>query len=152
VVSAERWLQAARPRHVLGAAAVLLGTAREDRVTRNYCVDLIRRGRHRSGGWGPYVASAPEPFDTAVVLLALAKLQTDRAESWNEWGESAAKAGRRYLLATQRADGSWPGTTRPAGAVSYAHRLSTTGWVTLALLETQPDVGRQGAAPSPGTD
>jgi len=44
--------------------------------------------------------------------------------------------GRAYLVAAQLADGSWPETTRPAGADSYAQRLSTTGWTTLALLAT----------------
>ena len=42
--------------------------------------------------------------------------------------------GRTYLIETQQADGSWTETTRPTGAESYAQRLSTTGWATLALL------------------
>jgi hypothetical protein len=45
--------------------------------------------------------------------------------------------GRAFLIATQNLDGSWPETTRPAGAESYAQRLSTTGWATLALLATR---------------
>jgi len=47
------------------------------------------------------------------------------------------KQGRAYLEATQNADGSWPETTRPARGESYAQRLSTAGWATLALLETR---------------
>jgi hypothetical protein len=46
--------------------------------------------------------------------------------------------GRAYLLESQLADGSWPETTRPAGAESYAHRVSTTAWATMALLATRP--------------
>lgn len=42
--------------------------------------------------------------------------------------------GRAYLIATQQTDGNWAETSRPAGAESYAQRLSTTGWATLALL------------------
>jgi hypothetical protein len=34
-------------------------------------------------------------------------------------------------------DGSWPETTRPAGQESYAQRISTTAWATLALIETR---------------
>jgi hypothetical protein len=45
--------------------------------------------------------------------------------------------GRAYLLSSQQGDGSWPETTRPRGAESYAQRLSTTGWATLALLATR---------------
>jgi hypothetical protein len=44
--------------------------------------------------------------------------------------------GRAYLVATQQDDGSWTETTRPSGNESYAQRLSTTGWATLALLMT----------------
>ena len=33
-----------------------------------------------------------------------------------------------------RTTGRWTETTRPAGAESYAQRLSTAGWATLALL------------------
>jgi hypothetical protein len=45
-------------------------------------------------------------------------------------------AGRRYLILEQSSDGSWPETTRPAGDESYAHRVSTSAWATLALLQT----------------
>jgi hypothetical protein len=44
--------------------------------------------------------------------------------------------GRAFLLAEQQDDGSWVETTRPPGNVSYAQRISTTGWATLALLAT----------------
>jgi hypothetical protein len=45
--------------------------------------------------------------------------------------------GRRYLVERQMRDGSWPETTRPAGQESYAQRISTTGWATLALLASR---------------
>jgi hypothetical protein len=44
--------------------------------------------------------------------------------------------GRRFLIATQQPDGGWIETTRPPGGVSYAQRISTTSWATLALLVT----------------
>ena len=44
--------------------------------------------------------------------------------------------GRKFLIAEQRDDGSWPETTRPPGNVSYAERISTAGWCTMALLAT----------------
>jgi hypothetical protein len=46
--------------------------------------------------------------------------------------------GRAFLVSLQEEDGGWPATTRPPGAESYAQRLSTTGWATLALLATPP--------------
>ena len=66
---------------------------------------------------------------TAVVVLALAAQAGDEAAA-------LAKRGRAFLVASQQADGSWRETTRPAGRDSYAQRLSTAGWATLALLAT----------------
>ncbi len=47
-----------------------------------------------------------------------------------------ARRGRAFLIAEQRADGSWPETTRPTGGESYAQRISTAGWAAMALLLT----------------
>jgi hypothetical protein len=96
---------------------------------RRRCLELIRKGEAKDGGWGPYVKSPSEVFDTAVVVLALAR------QAPGDEIRAMMKRGRRYLIAEQQADGSWNETTRPSGAVSYAERLSTTGWATLALLE-----------------
>src|SRR5262249_25947107 len=82
---------------------------------------------------GPYVSSPPEVFDTAMVLLALARLK-DRREV-----QPMMARGRTWLLAAQNEDGTWRETTRPPGAESYAQRLSTTGWATLALLSMSRD-------------
>ncbi len=129
---ADRFLRDIEVKTVLAAAAVLSGlVGAEDRAAiaqREICLELIANGQAPSGGWGPYVTSAAEPFDTAVVVLALARVGGH---------EDKVKAGRRYLLETQIADGSWPETTRPAGQISYAQYISTTGWALLALLETE---------------
>jgi hypothetical protein len=131
---ADRWLRDREVKNVLDAAAVLL--ALEDRSDteaqkqRERCLSLIRKGEAKDGGWGPYVTSPPEVFDTALVLLALSR-QADGEER-----RGMLRRGRAYLLATQEKDGSWPETTRPTGGVSYAQRLSTAGWATLALLAT----------------
>jgi hypothetical protein len=98
----------------------------ETRLAR--CLDLLRRGQSRDGGWGPLVNAPPEPFDTAFAILALA-----RAERSPETRAMLAR-GQAFLVAEQQKDGSWTETTRPAGNISYAQRISTTGWATLALL------------------
>jgi hypothetical protein len=132
VARADRWLRAAPVRTVLDAAAILLAVDdREDREAaeqRSRCLVVIRKGQGKEGGWGPYVNSSSEVFDTALVVLALA--------GQNGPGDVQAmrQRGRAFLVSLQRADGSWPETTRPAGTESYAQRLSTTGWATLALL------------------
>ncbi len=132
---ADRWLRRVRVGSVLDAAAVVLALEEDDdreaSAQRSRCLGLIHKGQGEDGGWGPYTTSAAEPFDTAVVLLALTSLKKDADD------RAMIPRGRRYLVSVQRSDGSWPETTRPAGAESYAQRLSTTGWATLALLRTK---------------
>lgn len=140
IARAAAWLRRAEPKSVLDAAAVLFALAQADDESaarqRAHCLDLIRRGEADGGGWGPYVTSSPEAFDTAVVLLALTQLPQE------ETVVPMLNRGRRYLIESQLADGSWLETTRPAEQESYAQRLSTAGWATWALLATVPTNGR----------
>ncbi len=132
---AERWLQTTKLVNVYQAAAVLLGLGRADdeaaRRQRTACLDLIRRGEARTGGWGPYVRGATEPFDTALVLVALSSQEpTDELRGM-------LRRGRAALISWQERDGTWPPTTRPAGAESYAQRTATTAWALWALIRTR---------------
>jgi hypothetical protein len=134
IARADQWFRNFPVKSVLDAAAVLLALeGAEDAVAvsqRQRCLALIRKGQAKDGGWGPFVSSPPEPFDTAVVLLALSRLPAERNN------QAMIQRGRGYLLALQQKNGSWRETTRPPGAESYAQRLSTSGWATLALLAT----------------
>jgi hypothetical protein len=133
VARADAWARAVPVKTVLDAAAVLLLLGRADdaaaQAQRRRCLELVRKGQSRDGGWGPYVNAAPEPFDTAVVVLALVGQEGNEATG-------LARRGRAFLVATQQEDGSWRETTRPAERESYAQRLATAGWATLALLAT----------------
>lgn len=146
VERANRWFHESQPKSVLNAAAALWAMARDTHPAaspaRARCVDLIRRGQSDDGGWGAYLTSATEPFDTAVVVLALQALG-DKEHA------RMLKDGRDFLIQTQLPDGSWPETTRPADRESYAHRVSTTAWCLQALVTsaegvttTKEDVGR----------
>lgn len=128
IARAEAWLRLRKPAGPLEAGALLMSSVYDPAA----CLDLIRKGRSSDGGWGPYATSPPESFDTAIVLLGLSAL-ADRRET-----PGLIAGGRAFLLGAQQRDGSWPETTRPPGAESYAQRISTTGWVTLALLATAP--------------
>lgn len=133
LAKADRWFRTVRVQAVLDAAAVLLALEGSDDAAvqqRRHCLALIRKGQSESGGWGPYVHSPPEVFDTAVVLLALTR-SADQPDI-----REMLRKGRVYLVKLQKEDGSWEETTRPPGNESYAQRLSTTGWATLALLST----------------
>lgn len=134
IAKGDAWLRSAKIETVVDAAAAVVGLARpsddDGRAQEARALDIIRRGEAPSGGWGPFVTSPPQVFDTALVLLALDELPPN-----DERRRSIAR-GRAFLLAQQMDDGSWPETTRPANQESYAQRISTTGWALLALLET----------------
>jgi hypothetical protein len=140
------WLRTVNPAAVLDASAVLLGLERDVDpaavAQRQRSLEVLKRGQGPDGGWGPYVASQSEPFDTALAVLALAGVPNVEGRSSVPYSdrdlEEAITRGRAYLLGAQSPDGSWPETTRPSNGESYAQRISTTAWALLALLESSP--------------
>ena len=142
---ADAWVRGVQVQTVIDAAAVVLalGVA-EDAAAgaqRRRCLALIKEGRAPSGGWGAYLTSAVEPFDTALVLLALQPLR-GRPELAAPVFDAATlteavERGRGFLIGEQLGDGSWVETTRPARQQSYAQYISTSAWATLALLVTR---------------
>jgi hypothetical protein len=135
IVRATQWLARQRARSVLDAAALLSAFPQDEEgelvALREHCWALIQRGQSAEGGWGPFVDSPSEPFDTAVVLLGL------EHQKQNDNTAAVISRGRTYLVQSQLEDGSWVETTRPAQARSYAQRISTTAWATMALLGTE---------------
>lgn len=132
---AERWLSQTKVGNVLTAATLVWAFSGEVTPSalrkHDEALRLLRRGQTRDGGWGPYADAPPECFDTALALLALQSVPKQAGVA------SMIQRGRAYLIAQQNDDGSWPATTRPSGGNSYAQMMSTTGWATLALLETR---------------
>ncbi len=142
IARAGTWLARVEVDNVPEAAAILFafnGTP-DAPAQDNWraAVELLRKGQGRDGGWGPYVTSPAEPFDTALAMLALRTLISRSARAapsfTNATLADAIAKGRDYLVREQLADGSWNETTRPAGQTSYAQRISTTGWALLALV------------------
>lgn len=135
VRKAAKWLRQPPTTTVLAAATSILALTHDGteaaRVLRQESLDLLRRAQTQDGGWGPYADSPPEAFDTALALLALAELRETAGV------QEMIRRGRDFLVAQQQPDGGWPATTRPSGGQSYAQRMSTTGWATLALLATR---------------
>jgi hypothetical protein len=136
VTRADAWLRGKEVKSVLDASSVLLALGKADdaaaEAQRRQCLDLLQKGEAKGGGWGPYVNSPPEVFDTALAVLALS------GQEQTEEVKARIKRGRAYLIAAQEPDGFWQATTRPSGGESYAQQLSTTGWATMALLATAP--------------
>ena len=136
VERAERWLLARPLASVMDASIALLtlpgrDAVRKDGVLREKALKRLRAAQSEDGGWGPFADAPSEPFDTALALLALSHTAGGAAP------DAAVTRGRAFLAKTQQDDGSWPETTRPAGAESYAQRVSTTGWAALALMATR---------------
>ena len=75
IARGDRWLRKLEVKTVIDAAAALRALDRDADAAaaaqRQRCLHVITDGQAPSGGWGAYLTSATEPFDTAVVLLAL---------------------------------------------------------------------------------
>lgn len=143
IVQTDKWIRGITPENVLEASATLLTLELASDVMaenlRRTCLSLLRQGLAADGGWGPEVGAAPQVFDTAMAILALSALKIEprlaRSAYRPEQLDEAIAIGKKYLVAQQKPDGSWPETTRPASKESYAQRISTTGWALQALLQ-----------------
>ena len=137
IARGRRWLEQEKAVGTIEHAAVVLALTGGDGADQSSGVNLhlqsLLRSQGGSGGWGPYPNSPSEPFDTALALLAL---QGHSRESAENAIPASIQRGRRYLIDTQLPGGGWAETTRPSGFESYAQHISTTAWVTIALLET----------------
>ena len=143
---ANAWLRTTNPTTVLDASSVVFGLDGDADAAaiaqRQKCLDVLKRGQGPDGGWGPYLTSQSEPFDTALAVLALLaapKPQFPRASNSAREVDQMISRARDYLVNSQDSDGSWPETTRPPNGESYAQRISTTAWALLALLEVESD-------------
>ena len=142
VERARAWLRMADTQIVLDASSVLIGLERDDSpeaaAKRQQCLEVLKRGQGPDGGWGPYVTSQSQVFDTALALMALVTVGNVEAlhaptYTGRELEQAIARA-RQYLESSQSPDGSWLETTRPPNGESYAQRISTTAWALQALL------------------
>ncbi len=140
IARADAWLIQAPIGPIMDAAALVLALhdrgGGDARAQTQKAADWILNGQSSDGGWGPYPQTPSEPFDSALALVALARLgETSPSPSVTE----AIARGRAFLQGAQLEDGGWIETTRPSGNQSYAEHISTSGWATLALLSTRSE-------------
>ncbi|MCW5963440.1 MAG: terpene cyclase/mutase family protein [Bryobacterales bacterium] len=129
---ARSWLRSAPRESVLDTAAVLIAFPDEPGMSTQLIAALLQ-AQNADGGWGPQPRQRAETFDTAIVLIALARLRPQHQPL------EAISKGRAFLIGQQLETGGWPETTRPSGSSSYAHHISTSAWATIALLRTHPE-------------
>lgn len=135
IARAEHWLRQSRPHAIPDLSGLMIGLRESQDAAAlkqlDRCQQLLRSAQDPAGGWGPFATHRAEPYDTAIVLIALAQQKPNKPY------QPILQAGRSWLIKQQLQDGSWVETTRPANSESYAHRISTTAWATLALIATQ---------------
>lgn len=98
-------------------------------------VERIRSRQNADGGWSQAADMPSDAWATGQALYAL-------AESGAAADDSAIVRGREFLIATQRADGGWPMTSRPIkpGGEGAKSLVPITGagsaWGVLGLVKS----------------
>ncbi|GIW96432.1 MAG: hypothetical protein KatS3mg110_4473 [Pirellulaceae bacterium] len=138
--AAYQWILQTAPGNTPDVAAQLIAALpAEQHAVLDRCFQQLRDSQNPDGGWGPFPGKPSEPFDTALVLIALGRLlQIDNPPEVQRVVRERITRGQTFLVRTQQPDGGWPETTRPPGRESYPLRIATTAWVVEALGLTCP--------------
>ncbi|MCY1015717.1 carboxypeptidase regulatory-like domain-containing protein [Pyxidicoccus sp. MSG2] len=94
-----------------------------------YQADLLRARQRTDGGWGRYVGYGSDPLITAMVGIALE--YTDPSPT-----DPQIRKAIQYLLATQRADGSWDNYNN-----GLSTRLASTSFVMVFMPKALERLG-----------
>jgi squalene-hopene/tetraprenyl-beta-curcumene cyclase len=95
----------------------------------------LRAVQNADGGWGWLTGESSDALATGISLFAL-------CQSGVAANDSAVHSARKYLLETQRADGSWAVLGTKEMSKTQIEETSTywgTTWATIGLLQTLPD-------------
>jgi ankyrin repeat protein len=140
IAHAKQWLMAAKATTAEESNMQLMGLAwaGADAATLKKFADAIVKGQRPDGGWSQNTALSSDAYATGQTLYALAEAKCVDPKS------DGYQKGVKFLLSTQRADGSWYIRSRSPkfqpyfdGGFPYGHDqwISQTGtaWATMAL-------------------
>ncbi|MBI3667584.1 MAG: ankyrin repeat domain-containing protein [Acidobacteria bacterium] len=163
VKRAKQWLLSTAPRTTEERTSRLLGLAwagDSEPDLRKAAENLLAQQRP-DGGWAPLPSRSSDAYATGEVLVALARA------GGIPTAHPAWQRGLRYLLGTQKEDGSWLVQTRlvsPApvsppyfeSGFPYGHSqfisAAGTSWAVMALLLALPEAPNGGSKPLPVSD
>jgi ankyrin repeat protein len=138
------WLQSTRPRTTEDLSFRLMGLAwggADAATIRRVATDLVARQR-ADGGWSQRDEMTSDAYATGLAMYALRESGARTAT------DTQIQKGAKYLLSTQRTDGSWYVRSRSPkfqpyfeGGFPYGHdqwiSSMATGWATAALAAAQ---------------
>jgi squalene-hopene/tetraprenyl-beta-curcumene cyclase len=116
------------------AARLLLERGSGNSAEADRCRQALLEQQRGDGGWGWLTVDESDAFGTGVAIYALARDGVTAVDP-------AIARGRRFLVDSQRADGSWPvkGTKKAkAKQVEPTATYWGTCWAVIGLAETLP--------------
>jgi hypothetical protein len=134
---AAAWLAKTKPSNTTQAAALRLlvkALAAGPATLLQPQIDQLLARQNKDGGWGQLEGAASDAYATGQSLyaLSLAGAASDRSE---------VRRGVKFLMRTQKEDGSWPMTARAHSGARPAKNLAPityfgSTWATLGLMRS----------------
>lgn len=117
------------------AVRLLLALRLCDQATTTQIVEMLRGQQQADGGWGWIAGEESDALGTGLSLYALLRAGVGREDP-------AIQRGQRFLIATQRDDGSWPVRGTKANKKKSIEETAVywgTAWAALGLIESLPN-------------
>jgi squalene-hopene/tetraprenyl-beta-curcumene cyclase len=141
---AVKWLDGTQPDHELQSVSMKLAIVsrlKRPISERQPLIDLIRHCQHDDGGWGQNADLPSDAWATGQALYALSLAGVDSAND-------SIQRGQQFLVKNQRADGSWPMTSRPTkpggeGSRSLVPIIGAgSAWAVIGLVNSSAEAKR----------